>query len=223
MGGQKALDALLQLVHQTRGRIIWLISVSEQAYAYLNRVRPLTAHFKAEIPLKPWSEDEVRGLILRRVARSRVEITVDSFLVKGQENDDTDIHVVGNQDGYIRLLWDFTEGNPRVAQHFWMRSLYQDERGQLTVGLPAHPQTTELEVLSDGERFLLRTFIEHRALTPDEAAKALNVSPEDVRTWIARGQDQGWYESVGPSGAFGICVHWWEAASRFLRRKNLVA
>ncbi len=44
--------------------------------------------------------------------------------------------IVRTSRGYFRMLWDFTDGNPRLATHFWLRSLVpDDEKNRVRVHL----------------------------------------------------------------------------------------
>lgn len=220
--GGHVVHALNRLIQASRGRIMWVVSVSEYAFQYLQSAHQVSKSFRSVVHLKPWSEDEVRGLILRRLAHSGAEITVEDFLAKGIDADEEDVHVVRSQEGYIRLLWDVTEGNPRVAQHFWMESIYLNEAGKLVVSLPKHPSAAGLAALHPAEVFLMRSIVEHRALTPEDASVTQNISLGDAEHWLARGLDAGWYDRDPETGAVGLRVHYWETVTRFLRRKHLL-
>src|SRR5690606_18293367 len=131
--------------------------------------------------------------------------------------------VVETEEGYIRLLWNFAEGNPRVAQLFWLRSLYCTATGELRVRLYSAPSPDDLEVLAERERFVLSAVHLHGALTPHDAALACRLPEPMVRAHFARGLAMGLYEEAAPgSGAYFISLTWWQAALRYLRRKHLL-
>lgn len=222
LGGYAAVDALVDLVQRTRGRVLWVLSSPTVAWDHLRRVRLLDQHIQQVIELPRWSEQDIRELIQQRQRACGHPVSFEDLLVRDLEGTTTAAQVVETEDGYIRLLWNFAEGNPRVAQLFWLRSLSRAPGGELRVRLYDAPGAQALEVLGERDRFVLNALYLHRALTTAETARACRLREDDVRSSFARGVDIGLFVVNDESGRARITLPWWEATLRYLRRKNLL-
>jgi hypothetical protein len=219
--GMGAVDALFKLMHETRQTTLWVLSCTELAWRYLQHARDLGAYFDVVQRLSPWNEEQVRSLILRRVNECGVPVSFEELLVKDVEGMESSVQVVANQDGFIRLLRDFSEGNPRVALHYWLESLEADGEGVI-VRLYESPSADALEQLPDDSRFVLQSVVLHGRLTALQAARSLWMPLERVEGLLASCGRQG-ICTERDNGEIHVDVHWFEATKRFLRRKNLWA
>lgn len=223
-GGYAAVDAFTELMERTRGRVFWLLASAGSAFRHLEQTRAFDQHVGGVVTLSRWSEAEIRELIQRRQRASGIAASFEDLIVHAVEGDRLPTQVVETEEGYIRLLWNFAEGNPRVAQLFWLRSLYRTSSGELRVRLYSAPSADDLELLVERERFVLSAFHLHGALTPEEAAVACRLPVALVRAHVARAVTLGLYEEAPPgSGRYAISLAWWAAALRYLRRKNLLS
>lgn len=223
VGGYAALDALYAIVRATRERLFWVMTAPTPAFHHLSRARLIETEVSATQRLSSWSEAEIRALIQTRQHASGQRVSFDDLLVQEVEGVPEAAHVVETEEGYIRLLWNFAEGNPRVAQHFWLRSLVPTPAGALKVNLYDAPSANDLEPLPEVDRFVLTAFVLHRCLDVEQAAATCDLAFGVVESHVLRGLERGIYAEVAPgSGRFVIGVHWWEAVLRFLRRKKLL-
>jgi hypothetical protein len=222
IGGHEAIDALAELITATREWVYWVATITEPAYHYLQQVRDIRSVFPDRQDLKPWTEKELHNLILRRVHHSELKISFQDSVVRGFEGLNEASHVVETQEGFIRLLWDFSKGNPSVAQHFWYRSLVHEDDGSLTVRPIAPPGADQLDKITEAGGFVLATIYLHNALNPSEISRALNLPRARVDAEIAAGLSRGYLtpHEMHP-GKYEISVPWWEAATRYLTRKKL--
>ena len=106
-------SALTELMDMTRNRVFWVLSSATSAYRHLCQTRFFDQHLGAVIGLGRWSENEIRELIQRRQRAAGIEASFEDLIVHAVEGDRLPTQVVETEEGYIRLLWNFAEGNPR--------------------------------------------------------------------------------------------------------------
>jgi hypothetical protein len=85
--------------------------------------------------------------------------------------------VIRTSERYRRLLWDYADGNPRIALHFWLRSLAPDGPQHVRLRLFAAPSADDLEGLQEEARFVLGAVVLHQSLTVPEAARVSRYTP----------------------------------------------
>jgi hypothetical protein len=203
-----------------------VVTAFNQARRHLDQTRRIGRSFHTVVDLPRWKEEEIRALILGRQKKSGLGVSFESMVLKdlrsGPDGDAND-QLMETQEGYIRLLWNFSEGNPRIAQHFWLRSLVPNGTDQtLQVNLYSAPSADDLEEIDEDGRFLLAAMALHGYLSIEEAAHVLHMPRSVVEVEMDRGLAQGLYRHpVWDPGSFHIDLFWWPAVNRFLRRKNL--
>ncbi len=222
LGGYGALTALFEVASETQNRFSWAVTVPRPGLHFLSQSKRLLDHASQVIELPRWNEQEIRQLIQRRLKRCNINVSFDELLVQAGDAERPDAHLVDNEDGYLRLLWTFSDGNPRIAQYFWLRSLVRQNDQDFKVRRYTAASPDDLEVIPEGDRFILAAFVLHRALTAHEAARACNLPLAQTQAHIRRCVERGIYVPcpVSPD-RWVIAVAWWEATLRFLRRKNL--
>lgn len=175
------------------------------------------------VHLKPWGESRIRELIRVRQNATGHPVSFDDLLIRETEQAELSAQVVKNEEQYIRLLWNFAQGNPRIAQHFWLRSLVAEDDGALHVNLYDVPSVEELERFPQLDRFILMTFVLHRSLSIEEAARTCAMATRHVEAHVQRGLAMGLYRvNAGSESYYSIETHYWAAVRRFLQRKNLL-
>ena len=134
------------------------------------------AHYFGKIlELEPWSEDELEELIGNRNLVTGTTINFTDLVVTRDEGEDFSYEVVKSARGYFRLLHEFSQGNPRVALTYWLRSLRPGaEEGTLQVGLFRAPPARVTAEFADNYWFALTAIAQHGGLAPAEIAEVIN-------------------------------------------------
>lgn len=174
IGGFHGMDAFLDLVHRTNDRHFWVLAFNHYPWIYLNRVQPREHLFGGVLQLSAWTEAEIEELIDRRNQMSDFEISFTDLVVT-HENKDQQYVVIKTSRGYFRLLQEYSQGNPAVAQAFWLRSLRMNERQQLQVGLFQRPAAETFEQMADQYLFALAAIVQHGVLSADEIARVISI------------------------------------------------
>ena len=144
----------------------------------------------------------------------------DDLVVDKLEGVEGEAQLVSTQQGYIRLIWDYADGCPRVALHCWKNSLVSDGDNRMRVRLFNRPNTAELESLSEAEKFLLAGVVWHATMTQQEAVRSLKYSPMACEDGLDRLLDGGMLTAT--NGRYRVSTRWLRPTYRFLVRQHLI-
>jgi len=223
IGGFEAWEAFTQAVNESCDNVFWVCTFDKPAWEYLNDVSDRVSYFRQVIMMPPWTDEDIRRLILTNTRRARYRPNFTDLLVSRVEGVNVSTQIIGTAHGYFRLLWDFTNGNPRLATHFWLRSLVPDpDARRVRVHLFASPSVTELEELSDDMAFVLASVVEHENLTADELATVCNLPPEFCRFALRYLREGGYLTRDPATGRTYLSSHWQQTVIRYLKRKHLL-
>jgi len=220
IGGYDAFGAFAELVNRTRQQVFWLASMSKYAWHHLHAVHPDCAVFQRVIPLDGWSEEEIRELIQRRTKASGAVFNYADVAVDHIEGVASRARFVESAEGYLRLLWDYSGGNPRIALHFFVRSLDPDHGGRLRVRLFRAPDPTRLEAGGEAGLFVLAAIVTHESLSIEDLATVTRSTVGRCHIHVDRLIDLG--AARVDDGLIRVTTTWQRAAVRLLRRRNLL-
>jgi len=219
VGGYELFERFVSLVEATCGQVFWICSVSAFAWDHLAAVRPDLMVFRGRQVLAAWSEEQIGRLLEARVTAGGVEIVYDDLLETQRTWEPSRRQETVGQ--YKRLLWDYSDGNPRVALHYALRSLVPDSDGRLRVRLFRAPTVADLEGLVERGRFLLAAIVVHENLSLTEAAIVTRYPKAVCRLHLERLLDDGILQRT--HGRYRLTTHWHRAVVRFLKRGNLLS
>lgn len=220
IGGTVALEALLELASHTAERVIWVCSFARNTWLYLERHRQGQDLFAQQVSLERWSEAEIAALVKKRMDAAGMQASFRDLVVDQLKGSALEDAVLRTQGEYIRLLWDFAEGNPRIAIHYWLHSLMERD-GELRVRLFAAPDVEDLDKLHEESRFLLATIALHENATVEEAATSLGSSIRQCSALLSYLRSLH-YVGRDPQGQWRITTHWYRGVIRYLRRRRLL-
>lgn len=221
IGGYEALESFVSLMHATNRKVFWLCSISAFAFEHLAAVHAGRAAFSFRQVLPAWSEARIRDLIRARMAASGVALTFEDLVVDRLEGVEGEARLLETEEGYIRLLWHYSEGNPSVALHYWLCSLVPESSRRVHVRLYKSPPVGELENVAEDGLFLLAAILLHDTLTLPAAILVSGQPESTCGIYLERLADLGVIQRTGVR--YRLCTHWQPAALRLLRRKNFLA
>lgn len=221
--GYRGFDALVRLVNVSGERVFWILSFNDFAWSFLNAAHGGRAYFRQVRRIKRWSSDELRDLIARRSRKAGYELEFDEQLLDDDRIAGEGIRLIEGADGFFRLLWESSRGNPRVATSMWLRSLTGTGEKVLRVGLFASGRTDVLSDAGDDVFFALAAITQHENLTTEELQETLNVDPSFaafVLTFLRERQVIG--PKFGAADRHTVKVrHYWNVVQT-LRSRNLL-
>lgn len=216
-GGLDPLDRLMAWTEAPDGPKQWVVSVHGPFWRWATAARPYRVRFRREVKLEPWSEEEIRFLLMARAAASGV---VHDFgeLVSDATNEEA---IARSGEGFTRLIWDASDGSPRVALFEWCRSLAPAGPGRVRIRLSRGPDTGRLFELDDPDWRLLAALMLHDGLTPEAGAKVLRRPPDLAAAQLDRLADLGMLIKED-SGRYRASYRWERPIERQVRRRHLL-
>jgi hypothetical protein len=187
--GFGALDALLDVVSLTNHHVFWTLAFDELAWTYMNRFRSWGARVKL-IKLTGFGDDGVRKMIESRVRAAGFQLSFDNLVVS-RGGQDRGYQVVESAAGYFRLLTEFSEGNPRVAVRYWLRSLSVHDDGILHVSLFDTEPVASISELRSDEGFALAAVIQHDTLDASQLSRVLGAEVELCALYLNAWRETG--------------------------------
>jgi hypothetical protein len=222
VGGYEGFESFVTLVEETSEQIFWVISFSQLAWDHINAVHPDLTGFRHKQKLEPWPEEKIRELIRKRAEASGSVVIYDDLLLQTRDMVARREAVAETEEGYARLLWDTCRGMPRIALHYWKRSLVPEPSNpqRVRVRLFRPPPVSALDELGYVPLFILASLSVHESLTTRELAVVTRYPARLCRLQMAR------LEGLGVVRRDGI--RWWPTSYwqptiyRQLRRRNLL-
>jgi len=166
---------------------------------------------------------QLRDLISRRNAVSGFELQFDEALVEEERSTTDSFEVIEGADGYFRLLWEASRGNPRLATYLWLESLTVVGDKTLRVGLFRPPPTKVIDDLPDDVLFALAAITQHENLSVAELRGVLNCDPGFAHFAVHHLQERGLVEGK-PYDASRVTLtpRFHQAVLKALRSKHLL-
>jgi hypothetical protein len=184
-------------------------------------VRPDLAVFRHREALEAWNEEQIRALIRRRLVASEIRATYQDLVVDRMEGVSAAATLLQTEEGYARLLWDYSDGNPRVALNCWLRSVVPDAPDRVRVRLFRAPDPDELERGGEPGLFVLSAIVNHENLTLEETARVTSYPVSLCRIHLDRFAEIGALHCE--RGRHRVTTRWQRPVIRLLKRRNLLS
>jgi hypothetical protein len=220
VGGYEAFSAFAALVNRTCNNVFWLCSMSEYAWRHLSAVRPDATVFRTRRNLVGWSEEKITELIRTRCQASGIRFNYADLVVDRMEGVSLRSSLIESEDGYTRLLWDYSDGNPRAALHYFLRSLDPDRGNSVRVRLFKAPDIALLEDGGQDGLFVLAAIVTHESISLDDLIRVTRFDRVQCFIHIDRLLELG--AITLDQEMYRVSTTWHRAAVRLLRRRNLL-
>ncbi|MCB9488932.1 MAG: AAA family ATPase [Deltaproteobacteria bacterium] len=220
VGGLDGFSAFAGIVSRTAPNILWICAFSRYIWEYVEKTYFGRSIFSRIVILDPWDESAIGDLIALRMQSAGFQASYEDLVVDKVDGTEFENEVVRTGERYRQLLCDYADGLPKVALHFWLRSLTYAGDHTVKVRLFKAPSADELEEFNDQSRFALAAIIIHQNLTLPEAEKVLNIPLHICELILRNLTARGLTELV--DGRYQITAHWHRAVVRYLRRKHLL-
>lgn len=225
VGGLAAYGALLRIAEASAGRVLWILAFARWPFEYLRRLFPHRDVYDQIVSLKSWPESAISGLLEKRLAVAGYTANYDQLT--GQLAPASTVAVQGierqedNSQRFHRLVWDYADGNPRVALHFFRLALHpqQGSERRVLVRLFPMPSMNALERFKLRTQLLLACLVQHENLTPAEASASLRFPLAECERGFALLLQEDFL--VEQDQRYRVSSHWNRAVLRFLQRKKL--
>ena len=222
IGGLTDMDRLIGFARQVGGITDWVIAVGRPSWHYLQRARGDRAVFDEVIDLKPWSEEELRELVANRCAAVGVDPSFEELTVPRQVEASELSDEERNRRDYFRILWDYSDGNPSVALHFWRESLCVREGDpRVLVRLFQSPPADSLDLLPMTLYFVIRAIVQLELAREKDIVRCTDLRSAEVADALRFARSRGYIEQN--KDRVQIALPWFRALTRVLARHHLLA
>lgn len=221
-------QALIRIAQATAHHILWVLSYAYWPFEFVQRTQPDRDVYDRVVKLEPWSEPQIGELLDNRMAQAGFSADYEQLfsdpalpkpvLVQGHI-DPTELE--RSADRYHRLVWDYADGNPRIALHFFRLSLVFKQDKQVDVRLFPMPQVDALEPFETRTWFVLACLVQHENLSVAEAVRSLRFPAQECERALNLLHRHGFLTCH--EGRYRLESHWARAVLRFLQRKKLLA
>lgn len=220
VNGLAALDEFTTFAREVGGELSWVVTIGSASWHYVRRARGDRVFFEQVVRLPRWSEEDLGKLIRSRCRLAGVDPSFEGLVVPRQT--DTPLPFEGNrtENGYYRLLWDFSKGNPAVALHAFRESLFMTSAGETVVRLFKQPSSEEIEDLPLSVLFILRTIAQLELALPVHLQSATQLPPVDVDDALRFCLSRGYIEPF--HGGVRLAWPWYRTITTVLVRQHLL-
>ncbi|MFV8818457.1 AAA family ATPase [Haliea sp. E17] len=218
VGGLQGWEFLLGLTRARLRNVFWVVAMNNQSWAYLGNVFGRDYQFGTLLHTRPWSQNDIRSLILSRNQLSGCKIHYDSILLSSRGPEAGNIR--NAEQLYFSLLWDACRGNPLLALRLWLTSVTVNG-SSVTVGLPVEVAGAALERLDKEMHFTYAALVLHENMTSEELVATTALPESRVRAALKIAFDIGLVQRSA-NRRYRIVPLWYPAITRLLARKNLL-
>ena len=221
VGGFAGVRAFAGIIRRTSQRFFWVSSFSSYSFQHMSYVAGGARSLFTRIErLEGWTEAELGDLIDQRMKRAGVVASFEDLLPPKVRGAEREAELVRTRERYLRLLWDYSDGLPRVALYYWLRSLVPIAEDTVSVRLFDAPHADDLEHIGATSRFLLHAVISHENLSIAEAVRVLAMPLDELTSLFEMLRLQGYLSrSVD---RYRVTTRWDRAVVSYLRRKHLL-
>ncbi len=222
IGGLQRLVDILSLA-RAAASATWLFTFNHAMFSLFDRSYGARPAFDDVFNLTSWSEEEIAQLLEAQNQALGIDPNFELLLTSGVPTDEIDRaeKIARTKEGYYRMLWNYSSGNPGVALHAWVHCLGNDESGRLCVGPFQPPDTSDLERLPDPSVFVLRALVRLGRATESEIAEAANLDVDRVRAALRYARHRGYVDQVDDHH-LRISKHWFRGVTRVLQRRHFL-
>ncbi len=190
IGGFEALREFLDIIHSTSRSTLWILSVNESAFRFLDAVTGLGKSFSHRVNAMSVAQEDLTQAILQRHNLSGLRLEF-AALPKEDPRVSRARWFLGLEQDAQRLFFDAlfrqSEGLFRAGLELWQESIERVEGGVVYMRQPLVPDYRRLYLeLTPGDYFSLKAVLQHGSLTVEEHAQVMRITLDDSRRRLER-------------------------------------
>jgi hypothetical protein len=220
VGGTATYERFMQIASQSTARVVWVVTFSRYAWRHLECRFKSRTLFNRSLAIGTWSEAEIGQLIERRMSASGYVADYRDLIMDPVEGTALELETTRTAERFRRLLWDYADGNPRVALHFWQLALIPEGERRVRVRLFARPDEARLVRLGEEARFALAAVAIHENMSIEELAETLAYPLEFCKSVVTYLENDELLQRRARRYVLGTGTY--RAVIRYLRRNNLL-
>ncbi len=190
MNGFGALRDFLHLITATSSSTLWIISMNQASFSYLDAVLGLGRSFSHRINATAVAQEQMMEAILHRHTLSGLRLQFapsapgDPRIKRLRRFFGLELTP---ENTFFDALYRQSEGLFRSAFELWLGSIERIEGAVMHMLQPLDPNYGRLhEALKLDDLFTLQAILQHASLTTEEMAQVFNTSSEEARRRLER-------------------------------------
>lgn len=222
VGGLSDLIRLTNLLRRSKKNHRVVMAVEKASWRFVDRARGERLLFDLVTFLPRWSEKQIGELLDSRINRDVEHPVCFDGLVVPKQWDQEDITEEDRaKQGFYRILWHYSDGNPTVALRFFRLSLNRNkETQQVVVRLFTAPESQELEKMPKPMLAVLRSIVQLEVASTEELSECTQLSVAEVLGTLRYFQSRGYIEWNEDKAR--VSDHWFRHITNVLDRQHLL-
>lgn len=222
VGGLGGLIKLTNLLRRSRRNHRVVMAIEKASWRFVDRARGERLLFDWVVFMPRWNEKQLSALFDTRI-NQEIEnpVTFDGLVVPKQWDQEDITEEERAKQGFYRILWHYSDGNPTVALRFFRLSLRQNkETQQVVVRLFHAPESQELEKMPKPMLAVLRSIVQLEVASPEELSECTQLSIAEVIGTLRYFQGRGFIEWSEDKAR--VSDHWFRHITDVLDRQHLL-
>ncbi|GHA31929.1 ATP-binding protein [Photobacterium aphoticum] len=222
VNGLVDLMKLTNLLRQARKSHRVVLSIEKSSWRFIDRARGERLLFDLVTFMPRWSEKQIGQLLESRIANTDTHaVSFDGLVLPRQWDEDNLTDEERAKNGFYRILWDYSDGNPTVALRFFRLSLHREkDTDTVLVRLFRAPQTEDLEMMPKPMLAVLRSIVQLEVASPADVCDCSRLSIAEVISTLRYFQSRGYIEWSDEKAR--ISDHWFRHITNVLHRQHLL-
>ncbi|WP_337165046.1 AAA family ATPase [Vibrio fluvialis] len=222
VGGLSSLMRLTNLLRRSKKNHRVVMALEKSSWRFVDRARGERLLFDWVTVLPRWSEKQLAELLDSRI-NPDVEhpVSFDGLVVPKQWGQEESSDEERAKQGFYRILWHYSDGNPTVALRFFRRSLNRNkETQQVVVRLFHTPESQELEKMPKPMLAVLRSIVQLEIASPEELSECTQLTVPEVIGIMRYFESRGYIEWAEDKTR--VSDHWHRTITNVLDRQHLL-
>ncbi|MCW8348527.1 ATP-binding protein [Vibrio sp. ZSDZ65] len=222
VGGLNDLIRFTNLLRRSKKNHRAVFAIEKASWRFVDRARGERLLFDWVAFLPRWSETQIHQLLDTRI-NQQIEnpLSFDGLVVPKQWDNDSETEEERARQGFYRILWHYSDGNPTVALRFFRLSLRRDKtNGHVVVRLFHAPESEELEKMPKPMLAILRSIVQLEAASPDDLSDCTQLTISEVIGTLRYFQSRGYIEWAEDKAR--VSDHWFRHITNVLDRQHLL-
>lgn len=222
VGGLAELIRMTNLLRRSSKNHRVVFSIEKASWRFVDRARGERLLFDLVCFLPRWSEKQIGHLLDTRINQNQeYRLSFDGLMVPKQWDQEECTEEERAKQGFYRILWHYSDGNPTVALRFFRFSLHRDKESELVyVRLFKAPESQELEKMPKPMLAVLRSIVQLEIATPEVLSECTQLTIAEITGTLRYFQSRGYIEWSEDKAR--ISDHWFRHITNVLDRQHLL-
>lgn len=222
VGGLGDLIRITNLLRRSKQNHRVVMAIEKASWRFVDRARGERLLFDWVSFLPRWNEKQISALLDSRVNQDiENPLSFDGLVVPKQWDQEETSEEERAKQGFYRILWHYSDGNPTVALRFFRLSLRRNkESDSVVVRLFHAPESKELEQMPKPMLAVLRSIVQLEVASPEELSECTQLSIAEVIGTLRFFESRGfiaWNEDKAR-----VSDHWFRYITNVLDRQHLL-